>query len=258
MTTAERRNQIVALLKEKNFLKSTDFVKHFAVSGETIRRDLDYLQNENIVQRVYGGAILAPDQSGTPAHNARLRQEDIDAIGKAAANLILPGETVFLDVGTTVLSIARHLKNRADITVITASVYVINELIDADVRLITLGGIVGPMDGDIHGDLTMECAKFFYCNKVFFGCNGITPELGVMDYCSGIMTAHRQFYHRTDKYILVTDSGKFGKTSTMSVCPTSNLDMIITDSGLSDTYRQSFADMGVEMMVVDPATDELV
>lgn len=166
--------------------------------------------------------------------------------------MILPGETVFLDAGMTVLSIARHLKNRSDITVVTASVYVINELIDADVTLITLGGIVGPVDRDIHGDLAVECAKFFYCNKVFFGCGGITPELGVMDYCSGIMTVHRQFYHRTDNYILVADSGKFGKTSTMSVCPTANLDMIITDSGLDKKYQQSFADMGVEVLMVDP------
>jgi DeoR/GlpR family transcriptional regulator of sugar metabolism len=255
MTTNERRQKIISMLKVKRFIKSTDFTKYFSVSGETIRRDLDYLQSQNLLQRVYGGAVLNTKASTTLGTEKADHQESIEAIGRAAAELILPGETVFLDTGVTVCSIAHHLKGRSNITVITSSLSVINELVDSDVTLITLGGIVSPVDGDIHGDLAVECTKYFYCDKVFFGCDGITPELGVMDYCAFNMTLHRHFYKRTDQYILVTSSKKFGRTSTMSICPAGNIDLIVTDTNLSPKYKDAFEALGVKFLLVDPHSD---
>lgn len=257
MESTDRRNAIVDMLKQNRFIKATDFVKMFNVSGETIRRDLEYLQSQDIVKRVYGGAVLSVEDNKIIGKVHRPHQDDMDAIGKAAADLILPGETVFLDCGMTVSSIARHLKGRSDITVVTSSLPVISELADSDLTLITVGGIISSTDGDIHGDLAIECAKYFYCNKAFFSCSGFTPELGIMDYCSSYMTLHRQFYKRSDKYILVADSSKFGKTSTMFICPTSNLDMIITDSGISEIYRQQLAEQNVELLIADSSTKEI-
>lgn len=256
MESNDRRNAIIDMIRQNQYIKATDLVKAFNVSGETIRRDLEYLQSQDLITRLHGGAVLAAEKSGFTNKVRRPHQTDVDAIAKAAADLIQPGETVFLDCGTTIAGIAHYLRGRSNITVITSSLPVISTLVDSDLTLVTLGGIVGASDGGIYGDLAIECAKFFYCNKTFFSCSGFIPELGVMDYCSSFMTLHHQFYKRTDKYILVADSGKFGKTSTMVICPTSNLDMIITDPGINDVYRQQLAEQNVELLIAEPHPKE--
>lgn len=245
MNTSERRQAIISMLEKDGFVKSTDLIKYFDVSGETIRRDLEYLQSKDALQRIFGGAVSNTQQKSYTDSNNEEHNKKTDSIAKAAAGLIKPGDTVFLDAGNTMHTMAKHLKNRSNITVITSSLAVLNELVDSDLTLITLGGIITPAEGDIHGDLAIECAKRFYCDKVFFSCSGITPDLGVMDYCA----VHRHFYNRTNQYILVADSSKFGKKSTMTLCPVSDLDLIITNDDISTDYRLELENLGTKLLL---------
>lgn len=257
MNTNERRQEIISMLEKDGFVKSTDLIKHFAVSGETIRRDLEYLQSKDALQRIFGGAVSNTQQKIDTAASNEEHNKKTDSIAKAAAGLIKPGDTVFLDAGNTMHTMAKHLKNRSNITVITSSLAVLNELVDSDLTLITLGGIITPAEGDIHGDLAIECARKFYCDKVFFSCSGITPDLGVMDYCAGNMTLHRHFYNRTNQYILVADSSKFGKKSTMTLCPVNDLDLIITNDDISTDQRHELESLGAKLLLQSHQNHEL-
>lgn len=249
MNTNERRKEIIKMLEKDGFVKSTTLIKHFDVSGETIRRDLEYLQSKNALQRIFGGAVSNTQYEFSAESCNDEHTEKTDSIAKAAAGLVKPGDTIFLDAGNTMHTVAKHLKNRSNITVITSSLAVLNELVDSDITLIALGGIVTPAEGDIHGDLAIECAQKFYCDKVFFSCSGITPELGVMDYCAGNMTIHRHFSNRTDQYILVADSSKFGKKSTMTLCAVTDVDLIITNDDISSDDKETLNTLGVKLLL---------
>ena len=249
MNTNERRKEIIKMLEKDGFVKSTTLIKHFEVSGETIRRDLEYLQSKNALQRIFGGAVSNTQYEFSPESCADEHTKKTDSIAKAAASLVKPGDTIFLDAGNTMHTVAKHLKNRSNITVITSSLAVLNELVDSDITLISLGGIVTPAEGDIHGDLAIECAQKFYCDKVFFSCSGITPELGVMDYCAGNMTIHRHFSNRTDQYILVADSSKFGKKSTMTLCSITDLDLIITNDDIPLDVKEDLTALGANLLL---------
>lgn len=249
MNTNERRKEIISMLEKDGFVKSTNLIKHFSVSGETIRRDLEYLQSKNALQRIFGGAVSNTQYESYADSSNDEHIQKTDSIAQAAAGLIKPGDTVFLDAGNTMHTVAKHLKNRSNITVITSSLAVLNELVDSDITLIALGGIVTPAEGDIYGDLAIECSQKFYCDKVFFSCSGITADLGVMDYCAGNMTIHRHFYNRTDQYILVADSSKFGKKSTMTLCSVTDLDLIITNDDISAEDKDALNTLGVKLLL---------
>ena len=120
---SERRESIISMLHNSNFIKISDIVSTFNVSNETARRDLDYLQDQNVVRRVYGGAVMdSPIPHTTAAIPQRSRFSNILAtIGKEAAALVRPGEAVFIGPGSTALQVARHLRERSNLTVVTSS-----------------------------------------------------------------------------------------------------------------------------------------
>ena len=139
MLAKERQDRILTTIQRNGSIRMADIMKQFNVSHETARRDLDALQDQNLIKRVYGGAVI-PDEknpsspapvihTGTP----RPSVEERVAIGKAAAAMIKDGDTVFLSVGLTVQEIAKELRHRKNITVLTNSVLVLNELLNSDV-----------------------------------------------------------------------------------------------------------------------------
>ena len=253
MTASERRAAIVTMLQNNNFIKITDIVTQFNVSNETARRDLDYLQDQKLIRRVYGGAILTNFlQGGAPApvRHSRISGE-LSAIGRAAAEMVIPGESVFLSNGSTTLQVAHHLRSRDNITVVTNSLSIINELADTNVNLVILGGRVNNGERDISGDLTVACANYFYCDKAIFGCGGVTLDLGVMDYNSGTMPIHPHIIRRSSQHILVASSKKFGTPAFISACALDDVDVIISDTQLSQEYRQGLQERGIALRLVD-------
>ncbi|MEA4964912.1 MAG: DeoR/GlpR family DNA-binding transcription regulator [Oscillospiraceae bacterium] len=250
MTATERREKIVAMLQHTNFIKITDVVSQFEISNETVRRDLDYLQDQKLIRRVYGGAILKERTQTVPSHQSHLISE-LSAIGRAAADLVVPGESVFLCNGSTTLQVAHYLRSRSNITVVTNSLAIINELADSEVNLIILGGRLSSGERDISGDLTVDCVNRFYCDKAFFGCGGATMELGVMDYNSGSMPLHPYVIQRSAQHILVASSQKFGTPAFVTACSLDDVDLIISDTQLSEDYQTHLREHGIELLLVD-------
>ncbi len=258
MTAVERRESIIAMFQKTDFVKITDIVSRFDISNETARRDLDYLQDQQLIRRVYGGAILkerAPFRVNSVPRHSHLTAE-LQAIGEAGANLIKPGETVFITNGSTTLQIARHLRTRSDITVVTNSLAVINELADTDITIFVIGGCLDNGEHDIHGNIAQESVKMFYCDKAFFGCGGVTKELGVMDYAHS-SPLHSYVIERSSQHILVTSSQKFGMPAFIYACRLEDVDIIITDNKLAPEYREMIQELGIQLILVDASSAEL-
>lgn len=257
MTTAERRESIIALLRNTNFIKISDIVTAFNVSNETARRDLDYLQDQNVVRRVYGGAVME-GQGNWPQKNTRMSHitSELDAIGKAAAALVKPGDAVFIGTGSTTLQVARYLCDKNNITVVTSSMAVANMLSSSGVTTYILGGLISRDEQDVRGDIATECIKQFFFDIAFLGCGGVTLDHGLMDFSSVHIPVHSEVVKRSNQRILVTGSKKFGTHAIRIACDLQDINTIITDTQIPEVYYDALREKGLRIILTeaDPRT----
>ena len=257
MLRKERQQQILTMLQKQGSVKIPELVEAFDVSVITIRRDFDEMVGAGLIQKVYGGAVLAeksaPEPDAQRLFHARLehRHREKMLIGKAAAALVKDGETIVLNIGTTPLEIAKNLRDFEDLTVLTNSIPILNELANTRLNVYSLGGKLRGSEMALHGSLAFNSLNDFCVDKAFIGAGGITLENGITDHnrdsaelCSAIVS-------RSRKTILVTDSSKFGRDGSAVVGPLSIVDTIITDSGIPNEYAEGLRQIGIELIIVN-------
>ena len=177
-------------------------------------------------------------------------QREKVSIGEIAADLIEDGDTVFLSYGTTTLEVARHMKYKKNVTVITNSVFIVMELANCrDITTYCLGGRVREGDMSTSGALAEQNMRFFNVNKVIAGVGGITPELGLMDTQmdeSGLLQA---YINTVGCIIAVCDHSKLGNVATYNICPANKLTHLVTDSGSPRGDLDAYRAMGISVHV---------
>lgn len=256
MLAKDRRNEILKLLRTNGgVLKMSDIISMYGVSHETARRDIEALQDKGYVKRIHGGAILNSKMRTldfTIASDTDERgMEEREAIGKMAASLINEGETVLLANGTTVLEVARHIKNFHHLTIITNSLPVINELIDTTFEIYVLGGKIDNNELNMSGQLGVNSLMQIYADKAFIGAGGVSLKYGISDYSLQDASLRQEIVNRAGTVILVAHSEKFGNTSFSIGVPLSSISTIVTDTGLSDEYRKGLAERGINVYLAD-------
>jgi DeoR/GlpR family transcriptional regulator of sugar metabolism len=241
-------------LKRSKIIKITDIVRQFDVSNETARRDLEALQDLNLIKRIYGGAVLASATSFDSIYTPRasLSQNEKAAIGKAAADMISEGDTIILDIGTTTLEIARNIKTMRNVTILTNSLAIMNELAGSDLNVFCLGGKLNVDELSLSGDLTANALKNFFVDKAFIGAGGVTFTEGVSDYNNDEAIVRRTVIQRANKVILVADSGKFGSNAFAFVCPIESIHTIVSDENLADNFVSGIRERKIELLLVKP------
>jgi len=247
----KRKDKILEILRDNRTVKVEQLVRIFRVSGITIRRDLERLEREGFLVRVYGGAISKEKLNYEFSFQGKLgkNKEEKEKIGKLAATFIKEGEVIFLDTGTTTLYIARELRSRKNLKVITNSLYVAYEFSSVqDIELILLGGIFRPKSLDVAGSVTEENLAKFHADKAFLGADGITPS-GLMT--TDIQTANvaKTMVKLSKEVIVVTDHTKFGRNSFVIYAGLNIVDKIITDKGLSSKYKKILKSKGIEVFI---------
>ena len=257
MLAKERQDRILITIQRNGSIRMSDIMKQFKVSHETARRDLDALQDQNLIKRVYGGAVL-PDEKKSPAispaaytETGRPGVEERVAIGKAAAAMIKDGDTVFLSVGLTVQEIARELRHRKNITVLTNSVLVLNELLNSDVHLYVLGGFVNNSEDSIEGNLALETLSNFFVNIAFIGAGGVSRELGISDYSLDVATINRSIIEHAEKTMLTVHAKKFGRNCLSITCPLAKIQTVISDASISPDYQEYIQENGIELILAE-------
>ncbi|PLT32687.1 DeoR/GlpR family DNA-binding transcription regulator [Bacillus sp. V5-8f] len=251
----ERKLTILAALDKEEKVYVRQLANQFRVSDETIRRDLDRLEKEGFLKKVYGGAVKMkiqnwelPFDEKTTIHN-----QEKQAICKAAANLVEDGDIIMIGNGTTPLEIVRYLAHKTDITLITHSMPVMLLAMEFfKGRIIFIGGEFEKNQKYTSGPLTERMLEMMKADKAFISAGGISTINGITDYDLSGSSVSRKIIERADQVIILGDHSKFGQTTFAHMCSLTEVSMIITDKNCPNEWKHILAKMEIELLIADP------
>lgn len=251
MFALERQKIILEKLNLDGAVWVSKLSDELGVTEETIRRDLEKLENKEVLVRTHGGAVPINESSYELSLEKR-KQTNLPAkekLAKVASEYIMPGDTIFLDSSTTTFYIAKEIKKLKNVTVITNSLRIINELSGAEnIKTISVGGVISN-NQSLVGYLAENAIKSnFYAMKFFFSSKGISPEAGIMESNDSECAIKKQMLENsTEKYYLC-DSSKIGRVGFYKLTPIENIDYFITESKLDDEYINVFNEFNVKFI----------
>ena len=253
MFANERQDIILNKLNTNGSITVSELVKDFQVSIETVRRDLETMENQGLLTRVHGGAISIKDDSPFLDVNKRV-MENRDLKLEAcltAINYLAPGDFIGLDSGTTATIFAELLKEHPvrNITIVTQSVFTYSILADTPgIRVITLGGEYNSKEQIFCGALTEGFYKQFHFTKSFIVPSAISLENGIQDFIIVSYNFQKYMLEASDESFIICDSTKFGKSGTLKLSDLSDEYTIITDSNLSDDLCEKLVKTGIKIL----------
>ena len=240
------------LLHERGEVAVSELSERTGVSSMTIRRDLEVLEQEGALRRVHGGAITA-DSRGYAAPYSVRAQRSVDSkqrIGKAAAALLGERETVILDVGTTTLQVARALRGRRNLTVLTPSMQIANLLAkERGIRLMLTGGTVTVSEMSLVGDLAEHAFAGLRFDTFIMGVGGFDIEAGCTEFNQEDARVKRAALASVRRCIVVADSAKLGKVTFARICPLERVDVLVTDGDAGKEELDAYETRNVEVVV---------
>lgn len=249
----ERRRAILELVLDSGRVSVTELSHRFGVSGVTIRADLQALAERNLVVRTHGGAVPAAGGLDLLALDLRRRRQvaEKSRIGQAAAALVADGDAVFLDSSSTSLAIAHYLKSARHVTVITNSLAVAQELLDASgVSVVMTGGRLQRETASLIGVNGLDVVAGFNIRRGFFGAHGITPADGLTDVSADVAAVKRPFVALCRAVIAVLDATKWGRVGIASFATLQDVDVVLTTEGAPAGLVDVVVAAGVEVVVV--------
>ena len=240
MLPVQRRQEILNAVRAGTS-HVAELASAFGVSEMTVRRDLRDLEREGKLTRVHGGAISPGEPSFAEVVVERLDQKD--RIGAAAAALVADGQTIMLDIGTTTLQLARHLRGR-NVTVITSNLAAYEELLpETTVELVLLGGVVRRNYRSLVGVLAEDALRQLRADVAFLGASGVMDDTMVE------VPIKRAMLASSAKAVLLADSAKLGMRGSVRICGAGELDAVVTDDEAPEALRDELRAAGVEVIL---------
>ncbi|MFJ7975771.1 DeoR/GlpR family DNA-binding transcription regulator [Peribacillus sp. NPDC096379] len=252
MLVAERHRKIVEVVNEKLSVRVTELSKTFKVTEETIRRDLEKLEKENLLRRSHGGAVSIQDEQSEVSYTERETTNSLEkkSIAIEAVKLIQPGEQIVLDASTTAWYMAKAMPD-VPLTVITNSIKVAVELSKKEqVKVISTGGILLPKSLSYVGPLAERSLNMYHVNKAFISCKGVHIEGGLSDSNEWQALLKRQMMLISDQTILMADSTKFGVRTFAHITEIGQVGCVLTDSNIDEAYSRALEEKGVKIRIV--------
>ncbi len=247
VTRDERRHEILRAVDEGR-AHVGELATALGVSEMTVRRDLRDLERDGKLTRVHGGAVSVAVEPSF-AEIVVERFEHKDRIGAAAAALVQDGQTIMLDIGTTTLQVARHLRGR-QVTVITTNLAAYEELLaEPSVELVLVGGTVRRNYRSLVGVLAEDALRQLRADVAFLGASGIEEDGAVDDTTMVEVPIKRAMLAAAARCVLVADSAKFGMRGMVRVCDVADLDVVVTDAEAPAAARDALARAGVEVVL---------
>ncbi len=254
----ERINRLIEILKVRRFVSVKELSGLLGVSEMTIRRDLTILENNHMAENVYGTTVYNPAHTVSKTDNeynllteVEKQNTQKDAIGRFAASLIEPDDIVILDTGTTTEKVAAHIPSNLGITALCYNINILMELRrNVGVRMLFAGGNYHPNTQMFESPEGIEFIRGIRAQKVFVSAAGIHDALGVTCVNSYEVPTKRAILSSSMQHILVADSNKFGTVRSAYFCQLSDIDVVVTDSGLSDDWRARIASLGITLHMV--------
>jgi DeoR family transcriptional regulator of aga operon len=251
-STVERRSIIIKELDLKGKVVVSDLSQKFAVSEVTIRNDLAQLEKKNILIRARGGALKI-DFAGINyqiSEKYKINRKSKQIIGQKGASFVHEGDTIMIDSGTTAMEFVKELDKKMALTVITNGLNIANHLSkNNNVNVIMPGGVLRNKSFSLIGAPAEKSLRNYFCDKLFLGVEGMDVDFGLST--TNIEEAHfkRTMIEMSDQIIVLADSSKIRKRNLAFICPVSKIDILVTDSGISNEQKTVFENAGVKVII---------
>jgi DeoR family fructose operon transcriptional repressor len=250
---AQRRERIYEYLATHKIARMDELYGMLDTSEATVRRDLEWLERQGVVERTRGGAILSQRLTSEPEYVLRAQKhpEEKRSIGKAAAALIEENDVVFINSGTTTTQVIRNIRANAGITVFSNNLYAALEAGNAGFVHFLIGGEFQPQSNSVTGRFAIDNLSQVYANKAILGVDGVSLLHGCTVPSSPEAEVVRQMIERTQGEIfIVADSSKWGVVSNFLVATIEDIDKLITDDEFDPLAIETLAMHSVESLVV--------
>ena len=247
-----RQEHICEFIQQKGIVRVDEICEELGISPATARRDLEALAGQGRVRRIHGGAASVNQRVDEPVFDDKtsIAAEEKHRIAHAAAELVQPGQTVYLDGGSTLLILAGLLRQRTDITVVTNSLRAAIELSGSGPRLIMVGGELRRHSQTLVGALTRKLLEDTHVDLAFMGTIGFTIEEGLTTTDPGEAFSKELVMKGAHKVVLLAHSGKAGQASFARSGSIGDVDTFITDRNLDPGFAQELKQHGVEVISV--------
>lgn len=252
MNQATRLRYILEQLSERDSIDVEDLVAILGVSAATVRRDLEKLHDQRLLERRHGGAVAMSGLYELPLrYRGSLRSDEKLRIARAAIEHVHNGTTVAFTGGTTTTEVSRMLAHRNDVTVVTNAINIAAELaIRPNVHLIMSGGIARATSYELTGPLAEDILDQLNVEIIFLGVDGITAAAGTTTHDGVEARTNRVMAQRAGQVIVVADGSKVGRTALARICEVGTIDLLITNHGADPEELALLKAAGVRIQTV--------
>ncbi|WP_040977946.1 DeoR/GlpR family DNA-binding transcription regulator [Oceanobacillus jeddahense] len=253
MLQTERHEMIMEKILKEQSIKTIDICNLLNVSRQTIRNDLEYLDSIGKLKKVHGGAILEK-KSIEPSFETRSNNNltEKKAIAAQAAQMIEDGDTIYLDIGTTVGEMIPHLNKFSNLTIITNSINFAYHLSQyKNIRVICSGGEMRNSEKSLSGHIARKILENYYVDKSFIGIGGVSEKAGYTDYYVDEAEIRKLMIHHSNISYALLDYSKVNVIAIAKYANLSDIETVITDSKTPKSFRNILEDNGVEVITVE-------
>ena len=250
MMFSARQAEILALAKEQGRVLVDELAARFAVTPQTIRKDLNDLCDARALNRIHGGAVF-PSGNENVKYEARrsMAATEKQAIGRAAAELIPDNSSLFINIGTTTEAVGDALVDHKELMVITNNINVANRLrVFPSIEVVIAGGVVRGSDGGIVGEAAVDFIRQFKVDFAVIGVSAIDQDGALLDFDFREVKVAQAIIANARHVILVSDASKFERTAPVRIGHISQVQTFITDHCPSDSIRTICAEQGVRII----------
>ena len=249
MLAIERRNAILEKLQVERRVVVSELSALYDVSEETIRRDLDKLENDGYAIKSYGGAVINENSNLDLPYNVRKNTNVLgkQKIASLISEMIHDGDNIMLDASSTAVAIAKAIKNKKELTVITNSLEIALELLETPgCNVISTGGLATGSSFALVGSVTDKTLRSYYVDKAIISCKGINMYAGFTESDERHANNKASMFYMAKTKILAIDSSKFDKIAFAKIGDLREISKIVTDKKPEEEWLQKFEELGVE------------
>ena len=242
MLAIERRQQIIELIQKDKKVYVSHLSQLFNITEETVRRDLEKLENESMLTRTYGGAIINQNTLEDLPFQTRtsMNHEFKQNISLKAANLVNDNDTIMVDASTTCLELIQALQGKRGLTIITNSIKIPYDFINSNFTIISTGGNLRAHSLALVGSVAQSALQNYYVNMAILSCKGLSLDKGIMESNEPESEFKRSMIKQADIVILLVDHTKFDKTGFIKLIDFSDINYIITDREPDSKWLELF------------------
>ncbi|WP_371296364.1 DeoR/GlpR family DNA-binding transcription regulator [Ruminococcus sp.] len=249
MLAIERRNAILEKLQAERRVVVSELSQIYKVSEETIRRDLEKLENDGFAIKSYGGAVINENANVDLPFNIRKKRNVISKqkIAEVISSRIKDGTSIMLDASSTAVYIAKALKERKNLTLITNSIEILIEMFDTpNVNVLSTGGAMREGSFALVGPQTDKMLNSYHVDMAIVSAKGFDLETGMTDTEELHANNKKTMLHAGREKVLAVDSSKFGKTAFTEIGTLEDISMVVTDAKPDEVWLQAFKEYGIE------------